>query len=424
MGVSSFVHIAAIVSTTLVSSVQAAPRSPVALKTRQGAVGVLDISIPPNRKDDRYYTVDVDFEGQSLPVLLDTGSADLFVAQTECSTTDEGSGCFGLAEQFVIDNNTRLISNESFYTIVGEGPVSGNQSLLNVGLGGIVANNFATGLINWAVKNQFQGGSFAGIIGLSMIAVSRQKYFNNRPPLFDSLVASKAVEKPVFSISLPRLGDPDSGTVGKLTLGGIEPAYADLNITYSDIINSTNWNYDDLPLDAQGWAIELQGLRVNGVTVNLTRGLVDEAGRYMSLIDSGASDILVRYEDLVVIAGLFNGPTIFQNEHDLYYDCSIPQLLELKYNDQWFPVDPLDIINPNDHGIVNGTEMCKSQVSSWSRAFADSVIGVPFLRSAFSVYDYVTPDLYTVQPRVGLAPLVDGPAAVARYPQVYKNRLL
>lgn len=116
---------------------------------------------------------------------------------------------------------------------------------------------------------------------------------------------------------------------------------------------------------------------MNGVTVNLTRGrkspqickvrrvarsphvfaVLDDAGRYMSLMDTGSSDILVRYDELTAIAQLFNGPVIFQNQHDLYYDCSIPQLLELKYNDQWFPVDPLDILNPNDHGNVNGTEM-------------------------------------------------------------------
>lgn len=42
-------------------------------------------------------------------------------------------------------NDTRLVPNESFYTIVGEGSVSGNQSLLDVGLGGIVADDFATG---------------------------------------------------------------------------------------------------------------------------------------------------------------------------------------------------------------------------------------------------------------------------------------
>ncbi|KAK2604340.1 hypothetical protein N8I77_007281 [Diaporthe amygdali] len=424
MTVISLAQSATFLATVLLSSVQAAPSPTLAFKSREGGVGVLDITIPPNRKDDRYYTVDVDFEGQSLPVLLDTGSADLFVASTQCPTTDESSGCLGLTEQFIIDNNTRIVTNETFYTIVGEGPVSGNQSLLDVGLGGIVADDFATGLIYAAVRNEFQGGSFAGLIGLSMTAVSRQTYFNHRPPLFDALVAGGIVKKPLFSISLPRLGDPDSKPVGKLTLGDIEPEYAGLNITYSDIINSTNYNYDDFPLQAQGWAIELQGLRVNGVAVNLTRGLLDEGGRYMSLLDTGGSDILVRYDELTAIAKLFKGPVIFENEHDIYYDCSIPQLLELKYNDQWFPVDPLDILNPNDHGNINGTEMCKAQISSWSRVFADSIIGVPFLRSAFSVFDYVTPNLYSVQPRVGLAPLVDGQAAVTRYPQLYKNRLL
>ncbi|KAG6353500.1 hypothetical protein INS49_005682 [Diaporthe citri] len=281
MALTSLIQFAACSATALLPSVQAATSSSLALKIREGGVGVLDIAIPPNRKDDRYYT------GQSLPVLLDTGSADLFVASTECPTTDETSGCFGLPEQFVIDNNTRLVPNESFYTIVGEGPVSGNQSLLDVGLGGITADNFATGLIYAAA------------------------YFNHRPPLFDALVSGGIVKKPVFFIGLPRLGDPDSKPVGKLTLGDIEPEYAGLDITYSDIINSTNYNYDDLPLQAQGWAIELQGLRVNGVTVNLTRGLLDDAGRYMSLLDTGSSDILVRYDELVAIAQLFNGTEMY-----------------------------------------------------------------------------------------------------------------
>lgn len=57
MGIGSLAYTAAVLSTALVPSVQAAPSPPLALKTRQGGVGVLDIAIPPNRKDDRYYTV-------------------------------------------------------------------------------------------------------------------------------------------------------------------------------------------------------------------------------------------------------------------------------------------------------------------------------------------------------------------------------
>jgi hypothetical protein len=57
MGSATLAHIAAVLTTALVLSAQGAPSTPLALNGRQGGVGVLDISIPPNRKDDRYYTV-------------------------------------------------------------------------------------------------------------------------------------------------------------------------------------------------------------------------------------------------------------------------------------------------------------------------------------------------------------------------------
>lgn len=65
-----------------------------ALPTQNARVAVLDVLIPDNPVRDTFYTVDLDFQGQRLPALLDTGSADLVVASTECSNTDETSGCF------------------------------------------------------------------------------------------------------------------------------------------------------------------------------------------------------------------------------------------------------------------------------------------------------------------------------------------
>lgn len=73
---------------------------------------------------------------------------------------------------------------------------------------------------------------------------------------------------------------------------------------------------------------------------------------------------------------------------------------------------------------MNGTEMCKAALGSWSRTFADSILGVPFMRNVVSVFDYVTEDLYAVKPRVGLGRLTDAEKAVARYADVYKGRLL
>lgn len=60
MALTSLIQFVACLATAPLPFAQAAPSSPLALKTREGGVGVLDIAIPPNRKDDRYYTVSND----------------------------------------------------------------------------------------------------------------------------------------------------------------------------------------------------------------------------------------------------------------------------------------------------------------------------------------------------------------------------
>lgn len=66
---------------------------------------------------------------------------------------------------------------------------------------------------------------------------------------------------------------------------------------------------------------------------------------------------------------------------------------------------------------------CRAPFGIWQRVFADSIMGVPFLRSVFSVFDYVSHELYSVQPRLGLASTVNAEKAKARYPDLYKSRM-
>lgn len=124
------------------------------------------------------------------------------------------------------------------------------------------------------------------------------------------------------------------------------------------------------------------------------------------------------------MAALFQGKTIVQDRYAVYFDCAQLQLLELRYHGRWFAVDPLDLIIPGDYGVVDGTVMCKAALGTWGRSFADSIMGAPFMRNVLSVFDYGIQELYEVQPRVRLGSLTDGAAAVARYADVYRNRLL
>ncbi|KAJ8112117.1 hypothetical protein OPT61_g5442 [Boeremia exigua] len=403
----------------LSQSTYAAPSS----LLKRGEVGVLDIKIPANRNDDQFYTVDVDFGGQKFPCLMDTASADHFVATEECSNTNSSDGCFGLESRYVYTGKEDIVPDENFFSTVGTGSVWGKQALMNIGLGGITVEKIGTGLLNESAVEFFQGGSFSGLLGLGFLSVSRQYYFNNRLPLLDTLLQAKTLAKPLFSISLPRLGDPDSPKTGTLTIGGIEAGRSESDIQYHEVLPTPNYNLENFEPDLQGWIIEMTSLRMNGKEIEVS-ALLDKKNRSLSFIDSGAQKIMLRTKELDAVAAAFNGPIVYHQQRDLYFDCSIPQLLELKFGDDWYPIDPLDLIIPSNHGNSNGTELCLSALSSWTRTFADSILGVPFLRSAFSVYDFVSNDAYTVPPQVGLTSLVNAEAAVARYPSLYKARLL
>ncbi|KAK6216530.1 hypothetical protein QIS74_06644 [Colletotrichum tabaci] len=407
----------------LASLFSSANGSPFPLTTRNGGVAVLDVFVPSSRNDDKFYNVNVTFNGQAVPVMIDTGSGDLFVASNECPTDDDQDGCFGLTSSYIIKPNDTILSNETFFTIVGEGAVYGNQSLLQTDFGGLSIPDVAIGLVYESALKEFQNDSFSGIFGLNMRAVSRQLHFNNRLPPMDVLLATEKLREPKFSLSFPRLGDPDSAEVGKLTLGGLGEEAAGHDVTYGPVYSTPNYNYDDFPLDRQGWTVHLEGVRVNGVEIKMRAGLLLPDGKYLSMIDSGGSLMYFRPEELDAIAAQFKGPILYPGNRDIYFDCSIPQLMELKYFGEWYAVDPLDLVTPSDHGLVNGTEYCHAALGQWTRTFGDSIIGLPFLRSVFSVFDYISNDLVP-QPRVGFASLVDGAAAVARYSDVLPSRLL
>ena len=70
-----------------------------------GAASV-PVLIQPGFDTDNYYQTPVIFNGQTLPVLVDTGSADLVVASNQCPNNNVSSGCFNVTQRFHIQVRT------------------------------------------------------------------------------------------------------------------------------------------------------------------------------------------------------------------------------------------------------------------------------------------------------------------------------
>jgi hypothetical protein len=145
---------------------------------------------------------------------------------------------------------TKYLPNETFDTHLGAGQVLGNLSSLSVNLAGLEFNNATAGrwyfmtqinhsitipaLIDWAMRDEFQNGSFAGTLGLGLRSVSLAWLQHRRLPLMDTLMIQNKLMNPSISLRLPRYGDPERD-LGRITFGAIEDSQESSNVAFRDV---------------------------------------------------------------------------------------------------------------------------------------------------------------------------------------------
>lgn len=112
------------------------------------------------------------------------------------------------------------------------------------------------------------------------------------------------------------------------------------------------------------WSVSLEGLRMNGVELPASPGRLRPDAKHVSVFDSGASQIYLPPADFKEVVEKFEGKTEVRQStsqgftsDEVYFDCSIPQSLQLKVNGNWYLVDPLDMImskssSPSEDGTV------------------------------------------------------------------------
>jgi hypothetical protein len=110
----------------------------------------------------------------------------------------------------------------------------------------------------------------------------------------------------------------------------------------------------------QAWSTILEGFRLNGANVAITSGQYRTDSQHVAVLDSGAPSIYVPHQMFEAAAQQVHGLSTVQSYREgdkIFFDCKVPQLLELKLHGRWFSLDPLDMLMAGSRRLVNGTEL-------------------------------------------------------------------
>jgi hypothetical protein len=304
-------------------------------------------------ENSQYYgSIGLGTPEQTFDVIFDTGSADLWVASSQCDDS-----CGRHAKYDSSKSSTYKVNGTSFDIMYGSGPVSGFQSVDSLDMGGLMVKDqmFAEVTDASGLGAAYRLGKFDGILGMAFGILS----VNKVPTCFDNLVSQGLVDEAKFAFYLgnSRLDK------GELTLGGTDPAHYTGDITWVDLSSPTYWE------------ITMSGMKM-GDTV-----YVD--GSAKAIVDSGTSILTGPPSEVKKIADQIGAKEIIAGEYLVACDYdTLP--------DMTFTIDGNDyVLTPEDYLIPDG-DLCLLGLMGLEIPPPTGplwILGDVFMRKYYTVFD-------------------------------------
>ncbi|KAG1883932.1 aspartic peptidase domain-containing protein [Suillus subluteus] len=384
-----------------------------------GAGGmVLNLEMVTTSYDSVAYTVPVlaGSAQQNLSLQVDTGSSDLWIASTSCST----ASCSSTSGR-LYDPTSSTPTNASFTISYLSGSVSGPIVWDTIQLGTYNVQNQALAAANM-VSDEPLSLDFDGILGLalplnSVIEQEIPPTTNNNPDgasfssnLFSMTPTSSAPSQPFFSLTFAR---PGSDALPSLLGIGMHPS--------SVVPDPSQIKYSTLVSQDAGilfWKTNVQAITVyvNGQARPVVLGeSVTGAAFPTALLDSGMPFIITTSP---IANGIYGALGISPASDGNYYvPCTTPLNMTITLDGQpELPIHPLDLTSEpsgqqNSQYCVGLIQADDSQLTPTSDV-GDMVLGVPFMRNVYTVLAYEPPpfnmSVYTgIRPTLGLMGLTN-----------------
>ncbi|XP_069059186.1 pepsin A-like, partial [Pleurodeles waltl] len=299
-----------------------------------------------NYMDTTYYgTISIGTPPQSFNVIFDSGSSNLWVPSTSCTS----SACSNHNEFNPSSSSTFQATSTSLSIGYGTGSMTGVLGYDTVQVGGLTVTNQVFGLA-YTEADFFSSMPFDGILGVAYPSIAS----DSATPVFDNMWSQGLLQQDLFSVYLS--ANEASGSV--VIFGGYETQY------YS---GTMNW----VPLSAEGyWQITVDSVTMNGNVIACSGGC-------QAIVDTGTS----------LIAGSSTGIANIQSAIGAYQDSngeyvvscnSISSLPDIVFNINGnpYPVPASAYINQN----YCSSNFQQTPVDLW-------ILGDVFIREYYVVFD-------------------------------------
>ncbi|KAM5186160.1 pepsin F-like [Callospermophilus lateralis] len=310
-------------------------------------VGIVSIGTPP----------------QDFKVVLDTGSADLWVPSVYCRS----GACSDHSSFDPLRSSTFLVSGQLFNLVYGSAAISGFLAYDTVRIGGLVDVAQAFGLSLQEPGNFMEHAVFDGILGLSYPSLA----FPGTNPVFDNLWRQGLIDQNLFAFYLS--GNEEKGSV--LMLGGVDPSYYSGQLTWVPVSKPSYWQ------------IAMDSIAVNGKVIACDGGC-------QGIIDTGTSLLSGPPDHVLNIQKLIHAQPDDRGQYVVDCDTidTLPDIL-FTINGVHYPV-PASAYVRESH-----SHTCHSGFEGLDHPFHPEtwVLGDIFLRLYFTVFD-------RANNRIGLAP--------------------
>jgi cathepsin D len=313
-----------------------------------------------NYMNAQYYgPISVGTPPQEFTVIYDTGSSNLWVPSSKCSTCTH--------KKYDSSASSTYKPNGTAFSIqYGTGSLTGFLSEDSVGMQGVTVSGQTFAEATQEPGLVFKVAKFDGICGLAFTSISVDGVI---PPFVNAV--EQGLLQPIFSFYLT-----DENGQSELLLGGTDTSKYSGDILWTPLSSETYWEFD------------LTSITINGQSVTSARNAV---------LDSGTSILAGPTTEVKAIAKMVGAQPVFLNPNEYTIDCSlVPNLptVVFSFGGHTFALaGPEYVIQVTQEGQT----MCLFGMSGLDVPRGPLwILGDIFMRKYYSVFDYANN-------RIGLA---------------------